>query len=918
MAELPDGLVTFLFTDVQGSTRLWEDARDSMMEALRLHDEAIDAAVSAYNGVSVKPRGEGDSRFVVFASASDAVSGSAEMQRRLGKVDWPTPRPLLVRASLHTGQAELELGDYYGSAVNRAARLRAIAHGGQTVMSRATFQVVQDHLPEGVTTTDLGLHRLKDLTRPEHVFQLNVAGLDHSFPPLTSLDAVANNLPEQMTDLIGRETELAEARRLLEQSRLLTIQAPGGTGKTRLAIQTAADLAADYPDGVFFIALADISTSSEILQSVAETVGVALSLDEDPQTQLLRYLEPRRQLLVFDNFEHVSDGALIVSEVLKGAPQIKVIATSRSKLNLTGEIVLQLAGLESRWSTPQEAMQTSGVRLFLNAAQRSKPDMALDPADLEPLSGILRLTGGLPLGILLAAAWVDMLSVAEIAAEIERSLDFLETTAADVPDRHRSIRAVFDYTWKRLSPQEQSTFAALSVFRGGFTREAAEAIAGASLRDLADLTHKSLVIPDPDTGRSSVHELLRQYAQAELADRPERHSEILRAHADYFSDLTNEAFQLFAHGEQSRMLTIVEEDLDNIRPAWRHHVATHNAVGVLKMVQGLWIVYEIRGWYQAGLVLFGEALEASGYAGDADDASVVARGYVAAIHGTNLALMGQSEAALATALESVRDMRAAGSTKDLSFALQLEAQSLLYLGHIDEVPVVVDESIALGDEAGSSWPDGRFWAAGVKNLAAFVDLATGNAHQAARLLEESRAVLEPLDELYYLTWNLGHRARLALKERRRDDAIDLLQQSSAKARQLGYLRGLQLSLVALGDATLLGGEAAAARESFVESLSAAERTSMVPELLGSLVKIARVLTADGRAGEAVQLLATVLSDPASDQQLFTDDTSIRTMAASELERLRHEMLPEEYEAAHRAGSARSSTTAAKELIGAAG
>ena len=356
MENLPDGVVTFLFTDVEGSTRLWEEAPNSMMEALRLHDGVIGAAVGAHNGVSVKPRGEGDSQFVVFRSALDAVEGSAEVQLRLAAVDWPTPRPLRVRVSLHTGMADLQLGDYYGSAVNRAARLRAIAHGGQTVMSGSTWELVQDQLPAGVTVTDMGRHRLKDLTRPEHVYQINVDGLDDIFPPLASLDGVPNNLPIQLTDFIGRRSELAETKRLLGETRLLTILAPGGAGKTRLAIQAAADLITDYPDGVFFMGFADISSKGDILQTIAESLGLGLSSGEDLQTQLFTYLARKRQLLIFDNLEHLTDSGPILSAILRAAPQINVVATSRSRLNLTGETVLTLGGLETAWDTREEAL----------------------------------------------------------------------------------------------------------------------------------------------------------------------------------------------------------------------------------------------------------------------------------------------------------------------------------------------------------------------------------------------------------------------------------------------------------------------------------------------------------------------------------------------------------------------------------
>jgi class 3 adenylate cyclase len=273
---LPVGIVTFLFTDVEGSTRLWEESPESMMEAIRQHDEAIEGAAENHGGVPVRPRGEGDSRFVVFSSASDAVKAAAEMQRLLDAVEWVTPRPLLVRMALHTGEADLRLGDYYGAAVNRAARLRAIAHGGQTIMSASTWELVQDDLPAEVTIRDMGEHGLKDLTRPERVYQIDIFGLADSFPPLASLDAVPNNLPVQLTEFVGRRRELANAQTTLAETRLLTILAPGGAGKTRLAIQVAAELTSEFPDGVFFIDLAPIQSPDDIIQTAAESIGIAL------------------------------------------------------------------------------------------------------------------------------------------------------------------------------------------------------------------------------------------------------------------------------------------------------------------------------------------------------------------------------------------------------------------------------------------------------------------------------------------------------------------------------------------------------------------------------------------------------------------------------------------------------------------
>jgi predicted ATPase len=476
-------------------------------------------------------------------------------------------------------------------------------------MSRTTWELVRDKLPDEVTIRDLGEHGLKDLARPERVFQVCPDGLPTEFPPLESLSAIPNNLPEQLTEFVGRQIELAEAKRLIGETRLLTILAPGGTGKTRLAIQTAAEVSTDFPDGVFFIGLADIGSNDDITQAIAESLGVALSGDEDIQTQLLTFLAPRRQLLVLDNLEHLEGAADVIARVLETAPHIKVIATSRTKLFLTGETVLSLSGLDITWDRPDQVMQVGGAQLFIEAAGHSNPGFVLEAQDFDKLAEILRLVGGMPLGILLAAAWVDMLSVGEIAAEIGKSVDFLETEMRDIPDRQRSIRAVFEASWSRLSPQEQEIFTALSVFRGGFSREAAEVVAGASLRNLASLVGKSLITANAEAGRYQVHELLRQYAAAELERDHERKQQVWDSHAEFYADVMGKAPHLMSHGQQGEMLAMVETDIENVRSALRHHIATSDAGGARKFMLGLLMLYEYRGWYAAGISLFNEVLE---------------------------------------------------------------------------------------------------------------------------------------------------------------------------------------------------------------------------------------------------------------------------------------------------------------------
>ena len=908
--HLPEGIVTFLFTDVEGSTRLWEDAPDSMMDAIRQHDTTIETAATNNNGVPVRPRGEGDSRFVVFSDPSDAVAAAADMQRGLAEIEWETPRPLRVRASLHTGDADLQLGDYYGSAVNRAARLRGIAHGGQTLISNATRELVPDTaLPEGVSLRDMGEHRLKDLTRPEQVFQLDVDGLETGFPPLTSLDAVDNNLPVQLTDFIGRQAELAEAKRLLGTTRLLTILAPGGTGKSRLAIQAAADLTADYPDGVFFISLAEIGSSDDIVQAVAESLGVALSTDEDVQTQLLTHLAKKRQLLVFDNMEHLEGSAAIVAEILKAAPDVKIVATSRSKLNLTGETVLALGGLETTWETEEGASQASGVELFIDAATRSSPGFVIESDDLDSLALILELTGGSPLAILLAAAWVDMLPISEIATEIAKSIDFLETEMGDIPDRQRSIRAVFDYSWALLSPEERDTFTALSVFRGGFSREAAEVVGGASLRGLANLANKSLLTPSAEKDRYVIHELLRQYAAAELEKDPDRHQQVLNRHAAYYADRMGEAPSMMADGRQAELLAAIEVDMENVRAAWRHHIATGDAAGARRFIMGLFLVYEVRGWYQAAVTLFDEALTALPD-DPADEETRVLRALASVMNGWSLTLLTQPEAGMAAAGPAADYLSDASEPNDLWVSVQCVSIAHAYLGQAEEMAARLEAAIARFESA-----EEPFWSSSLMNWRAFAAVLTGDFENATG--NASRALESmPSEREYWVTvWALWLLAIVAAQDGRPDDAIDLYAQQVARCREVAYVRGTVVSMEGLGEANVAADRLDAAETAFIEGMASAERMGMVGDVLSMMTKAARVLALQGRQIEAVELLATVLADPASGGMPFANTQPNTEIAADALTDLEAAMDAGEYAAAFERGSARPYDVAAKELIG---
>ena len=653
MSNLPSGTVTFLFTDIEGSTRLWEEHPEATRAALVRHDALVEEMVHKDNGMLVRPRGEGDSRFAVFSRSTDAIGAAAALQKVMYSEPWATPTPLRIRVAIHTGEADLREGDYYGSAVNRCARLRSAAHGGQTLLTRATYDMVRDSLPAGVELLDLGEHRLKDLQRSEHIFQLVVEGLPPEFPPLNTPDSRVNNLPRQLTRFIGREKELTLLENLLADvhNRLVTIVAPGGMGKTRLALEAAETIYREDALGVSFVALDRLNSADLIVQAVAEALPISLATKEDPKSRVISYLRDNPTLLVMDNFEHVLDGATFVREMLEAVPRAQVLATSRVKLNLMGETIFHIGGL-----TVDEANleKNTAIQLFAQSARRTQPGFELNDAVLPAVARICRMVDGMPLAIVLAAAWTDTLSPREIAAEIEKSIDILETERRDVPDRQHSVRAVIQSSWNQVDASAQDLLQRLTVFRGGFTREATQEAVQASLRSLSQLVDKALLRRDPDTGRYSIHELVRQYAEEQLVRSAEAERSAHEAHAKYFADFMKTREAHLRDDRERAALLEIEADFDNIRVAWTYWTGKQDAGRLLGFVSALWQFFEVRGSYTPAIQLFEEA--AKQLTGSEPDI-VCARAQLHARQAWFTALVGLPDEGLRLAQDSINTLR---------------------------------------------------------------------------------------------------------------------------------------------------------------------------------------------------------------------------------------------------------------------
>ena len=559
--DLPTGVVTLLFTDVEGSTRLLHSLGDDYGEALHEHRRRLRAAFADHEGVEVDT--QGDAFFVAFARASNAVAAAADGQRALAD------GPIRVRMGLHTGEPRLTEEGYVGLDVHKGARIAAVGHGGQVLLSQTTRALVD------ADVRDLGVHRLKDLSAPERIYQLEVDGLPCDFPLLKTLEAGMKNLPAPRTSFVGRASELDEIDRLLEDPdcRLLTLVGPGGAGKTRLALEAAARRIERYPHGVHFVPLVSVASPEFLAPAVAESIQFAVDGAHSgfsAQEQLLDYLGERSTLLVLDNFEHLVDGADLLGEIIERAPKVELLTTSRERLNVQSEWVLDVHGL----GLAENGNGGSGaLRLFVERATQVEPGFSLDDDERTEARRICRLVEGLPLGIELAASWVSVLSCAEIADEIERNIDFLATSMRDVPERHRSLRAAFDQSWRLLSGEQQDVLARLSVLRGDFGREAAAAVAGADLRLLSDLVSKSLVRRS-DFGRYELHELLRQYAAEKLAaGSPDALAATRERHARHYLGVLDERRGALVGKGVVQARDELRRELDNLRVAAEWAVA---------------------------------------------------------------------------------------------------------------------------------------------------------------------------------------------------------------------------------------------------------------------------------------------------------------------------------------------------------
>ncbi len=611
MHGFPTGTVTFFFTDIEGSTRLLQRLGDRYATILAAYRRIMRAAVQESGGQEVDTQGEGF--FFAFPRSRDAVAAAVAAQRAIASHQWPEGGTVQVRMGLHTGEPFSAETGYVGIDVHRAARICAAGHGGQILLSVTTRDLVEDDLPEGMSLSELGNYRLKDLARPQRIFQVVAPDLPANFPPLRSLDFLPNNLPVQLTSFIGREREVAEVKRLQLTTRLLTLTGAGGAGKTRLALQVAAEVLEDFKDGVWLVSLAALADPALVPQAVASALGVPEQPVHPLSETLAGYLRSKSLLLLLDNCEHLlSTCAHLAEALLTGCPNLRILATSREVLGIPGELNLRVPSLSlpdpKRLPSFETLTQYEAVRLFVDRATFVLPGFSVTASNAAAVAQVCARLDGIPLAIELAAARVKVLTVDQIAARMDDRFRFLTRGARTARGRHQTLRATIDWSYDLLSDEERVLLRRLSVFAGGWTLEAAEAICSGDDLEVSEildlqtqLVDKSLIVVDTqgNQARYRVLETIRQYAGERLLESKDQ-SDIARRHGDWYMTLAEQADLQLRGSRQGVWLARLEGEHDNLRAALEWSKVEADGQAQLRLAGALHWFWFMHGHWSEG------------------------------------------------------------------------------------------------------------------------------------------------------------------------------------------------------------------------------------------------------------------------------------------------------------------------------
>ena len=719
----PTGTVTFLFSDIEGSTVRWERDRKAMAAALARHDALLHRAMQARGAYVFKTIG--DAFCAAFTTPLDAVAAALDAQRALAREDFSAVEGLRVRMALHAGSADERDGDYFGPTVNRVARLLAVGHGGQMLLSGACAELIQTELPPACGLRDLGEHRLKDLAQAERIHQLLAPDLIADFPPLRSLEHLSNNLPAQVSSFVGREAEIDEVTALIEQHRLVALVGSGGVGKTRLSLHVAADLIDEVSDGVWFVELAPLSKGEYIPRTVASALSITLPSEGDPVEHLARALKGKKMLLVFDNCEHlVESAAHVISSILHAAPKVKVLASSRQGLGVAGEATYHVSSLDL----------PTGVALFVERARAARATFSLTDENAPVIAEICRRLDGIPLAIELAAARVKMLGVKQLRDRLDERFRVLTGGGRDVLPRQQTLRALIDWSHDLLDERERVLFRRLGIFVSGFALEGAIAVGSDESLDelgvfdvLASLVDKSLVLAEPqrDAVRYRLLESTRAYAAEKLEDADERDlvtGRHLRYLRDHFGELRAEVDRTARRADFTAAL---RAELEDVRSALEGALARSQLIDGAELLANIYTL-----WHAIGLEAEGLA-HCEAYLAGLPENQLRLRARLSCILAYFLNGCGHRVRALELATQAVELAQASGDASLLAMALHKYSTTATYLHRLDDADRALTQAEAI---PGIS----AYLRSGLLEARAHLSLLRDDLGTAARIWEQLR------------------------------------------------------------------------------------------------------------------------------------------------------------------------------------
>lgn len=851
MSELPSGTITLLFTDVEGSTHLLEYVGDvGYAQILTDLRRLLRASFQTWHGHELEAPGDGF--LVVFQSARDAVMAAVMSQKELGSHSWLGGAPVRVRMGLLTGEPLKASEGYIGIDVHRAARISAAGHGGQILLSQSTRDLVEDNLPADVQLRDLGAHRLKDLARPEHVFQVVTPELASDFPALKSLDSMPHNLPVQLTSFVGREQEIAEIKRLFPTTRIFTIMGPGGVGKTRFALQMAAEMLEAFGDGVWFVELASLSNPDLVPQTVASVLGLREQPGKSLLVTLSEYLRNKHLLLLLDNCEHlVTACAHLVDSLLKNCRDLRILVTSREALGVPGEILWRVPPLSlpdgEPMAFPEELIGYEAVHLFVERVRSSQPNFTVTDRNAPAVARVCRQLDGIPLALELAAARVRSMSVEQLAERLNDKFRLLTGGARTALPHHQTLQATINWSYNLLSDTERALLRRLSVFSGGWTLEAAERIcAGSGMESqdvvdlLAHLTDKSLIQADgEDEIRWGILETIRQYSWERLVESGED-LEFRRRHRDWFVALVEGIEPNLRGPDQGMWLDRLETEHDNLRAVleWSHTDGQSAEAG-LRLAGALERFWVVRGYFTEGRARLETAL--SDTSGDPPARAM-------ALHGAGVLAghQGDYERADARCQEALVLWQKLGDKLGMALATNMLGQVARTRGNYDRAGHLLEESLILSREVGDKWA-----LALTLNSLGVVARGRGEYERASALHEESRALRNELGDQKGLAVSLERLGVVALYQGDLARAKTLLEDSLAIGRDVGDRLSIASAKCDLGLTALYQGDYQQAKSLEEEGLALFRELGDKAGMAVSLNNLGRLAHAQGdlkRAG----------------------------------------------------------------------